>query len=132
MNNSLFILVFAILGYHPETAKLIAEARRMGLFNGEYVFITMDFETDKSWRNASWLAPYTLETAFEGILDMSVESPESVGDNSYQEFQDKVRQKMKEKPFYHAMKPEDEVSIICLEKDSQWAQDVKKTSLRCL
>ena len=43
------ILVFALLGYHPETSKLLVEARRMGMFNGEYVFITMDFEVEKKW-----------------------------------------------------------------------------------
>ena len=54
------------------------------------------------------LKPYTLQTAFNGFLDMSVESPESEN-GKYQEFQARVRRRMSEKPFYYNMSKNTEV-----------------------
>ncbi|XP_066919566.1 atrial natriuretic peptide receptor 2-like isoform X4 [Clytia hemisphaerica] len=103
--------IFALLGYHPETAKLLVKAREMGMFNGENVFITMDFEVESNWEKQDWLGGYTVDEAFNGFLDMSVESPESLGDGTYKKFQERVREKMAEDPFDYQMKPDEKVHI---------------------
>jgi len=43
---------------------------------------------------------------------MSVESPESLEDGNYQEFQAKVRRRMSEKPFYYNMSTDAEVKFL--------------------
>ena len=50
-----------------------------------------------------------MDEAFNGFLDMSVESPESLGDGSYKKFQERVREKMAEDPFDHQMKKDEKV-----------------------
>ena len=53
-----------------------------------------------------------MDEAFNGFLDMSVESPESLGDGSYKKFQERVREKMAEDPFDHQMKKDEKVRNI--------------------
>ena len=77
-----FMIVFAIFDYSYEASQLLVEARKQGMFDGKYVFITMDFkvsEVIEEWkvndnaymgsykssrlrppdRNANWLARRT-------------------------------------------------------------------------
>ena len=100
------LLVFALLGYHNELSQVLVEARRTGLMNGEYLFITVDFETDKSWENKDWMKGYNLSTAFTGFLDLGVQLPIA---NGKEEFDQEVRRRMADPPFSDPMDPGEEV-----------------------
>ena len=78
------------------------------MFNGEYVFITIDFKTDAKWLKESWMKGYDLGV-FSGFLDMSVAQPENTG-ALYQNFTIEVRRRMQDAPFFHTMSPDKKVN----------------------
>ncbi|XP_057309237.1 atrial natriuretic peptide receptor 1-like isoform X2 [Hydractinia symbiolongicarpus] len=100
--------IFALFGYHHEISKILVEARRMGMFNGDYVFITLDFQVEKKWEKEPWMKGYNISTAFTGFLDLSVRKPSGLA--SYDAFSRIVRKRMIEAPFYHAMNDSVEVN----------------------
>lgn len=82
----------------------------MGMFNGDYVFITLDFQVEKKWEKEPWMKGYNISTALTGFLDLSVRKPSGLA--SYDAFSRIVRKRMIEPPFYHAMNDSVEVKYI--------------------
>ena len=79
------------------------------MFNGDYMFITMDFKINPDWKNKEFLSGYNISTAFSGFLDISAEQPSDLGDH-YNNFTQEVRTAMNQYPFFHKMEPDEEVT----------------------
>ena len=106
LHRLISLSVFALLGYHNELSQVLVEARRTGMMNGEYLFITVDFETDKSWEYEDWMKGYNLSAAFTGFLDLGVQLPIA---NGKEEFDQEVRRRMADPPFSYPMNPDEQV-----------------------
>lgn len=46
---SFHFLVFLILAYEKQVAQILVKAREVGMFDGQYVFITSNFKINKNW-----------------------------------------------------------------------------------
>ncbi|KAK3709909.1 hypothetical protein QZH41_020028, partial [Actinostola sp. cb2023] len=70
------ILMF--LAFSEEVAKLLWTASNLGMRNGEYAFLTLDFNIEMRYVENTW--PYVpkeeLFATFEGIVDIAVGKPE--------------------------------------------------------
>ena len=69
------------------------KAREMGMFDGDYVFITSDFQTKEAWKNDSWMKGKDPKLEFDSFLDLSVQIAADDG-GMYEEFKRQVRGNM--------------------------------------
>lgn len=59
-------------------AKLLIAANELGMMNGEYAFITLDFTIESNWIIESWAGGRSMEdfvALFDGTVNLSVKGP---------------------------------------------------------
>ena len=79
------------------------------MFNGLYVFITVDFVTQSSWDKDGWLKDDggTVRQVYDSFLDLSAEKPDLV--KKHKHFSDEVRRRLAEPPFNYVMPASEKV-----------------------
>ena len=56
----------------------------MGLYNGDFAFITIDFSIEESWKSEPW---YKTDEIFNGILNIGVKKgEEALGPKKFADF----------------------------------------------
>eukprot|EP00795_Rhopilema_esculentum_P006236 gene6236-11647_t len=104
--------IFLFLGYYSKVRKLILAARQLGMFNGSFAFITVDFDVEDKWVNESWFRDdngrrYTISEVYDSFLDLSAEKPDL--ENKHKNFSEEVRRRMADPPFNSPMKQSEKV-----------------------
>ena len=90
-----FLSVIFLLSFNNEVARLLETANELGMMNGEYAFVTLDFTIDSHWIYESWAGGRSKEeftALFDGIVNLSVKGPH--GDR-YDKFVKEFREKLK-------------------------------------
>ncbi|XP_065672659.1 atrial natriuretic peptide receptor 1 isoform X4 [Hydra vulgaris] len=100
--------IFAIFGYKSEAVRMLAEARKLDMFNGEYMFITMDFSAESSEVDEADLLEFNKTTVLSGFLDISPEQPSDHGEK-YEIFINQVRNATNQYPFFSNLQPAEKV-----------------------
>ena len=79
------------------------------MFNGLYVFITVDFVAESKWNEQGWLKDDggVVSQVYDSFLDLSAEKPDLV--KKHKHFSDDVRRRMAEPPFNYVMPPSEKV-----------------------
>ena len=78
-------------------------AKRLGMTNGEYAFITLDLNTDVFYKNGQWTGNEGKDSSFSnilnGIIDLSVYRPELSMEfkQKYRDMGNKLEASIKEK-----------------------------------
>jgi len=90
----LFPVIF-LLAFNYEVAKLLIAANELGMMNGEYAFITLDFTIESNWIKESWAGGRSMEdfvVLFDGTVNLSVKGPHG---EHYERFLRQFSEKMK-------------------------------------
>lgn len=87
--------VIIILAPAEEVAKFLVAANELGMMNGEYAFVTLDFTIYNLWLNKPWAGNRSREdfiALFDGIINLSVKEPHG---ERYATFVQQFGQKLK-------------------------------------
>ena len=67
-------------------ARLLVAANKLGMMNGEYAFITLDFTVESRWVNESWAGGRSMKdfvALFDGTVNLSVKRPHGEHYNAF-------------------------------------------------
>lgn len=62
-------LVILFVCYQIDVAEMLSYAHELGMYNGEYAFITIDFHIKDKWKLEPW---FKTDEIFAGILNVGV------------------------------------------------------------
>ncbi|KAM9462865.1 guanylate cyclase 2G [Clarias gariepinus] len=104
--------VIIVLSNAEDSTKLVMEAERQGLMNGEYVFLLVQqFEVsgnvDNLWKTASSDNRQTLLKAFDMVFVLAEKSNDGY---DYYDFFERVHERLKDAPFHSNLSSDREVS----------------------
>ncbi|CAH3132089.1 unnamed protein product [Porites lobata] len=87
--------VVFLLAFNNEVARLLVAANELGMMNGEYAFLTLDFEIQNSWQTEPWVGGRNMtefQALFDGIVNLSVKGPHG---ERFTNFSRQLSEKMK-------------------------------------
>lgn len=91
----IFVSVVFLLAFNNEVARLLVAANELGMMNGEYAFLTLDFEIQNSWQTEPWVGRRNMtefQALFDGIVNLSVKGPHG---ERFTNFSRQLSEKMK-------------------------------------
>jgi len=91
----IFVSVVFLLAFNNEVARLLVAANELGMMNGEYAFLTLDFEIQNSWQTEPWVGGRNkteFQALFDGIVNLSVKGPHG---ERFTNFSRQLSEKMK-------------------------------------
>ena len=105
-----YLSVILFVCYETDVAELLTYAYELGMYNGEYAFVTIDFFLDKKWEDHSW---YKTNEIVSGILNVGVKTKSSKEELGSQliDYEQRVNDVLLKKYGFHVRRQNLTVSI---------------------